>query len=486
MNSIKKNSLSTNMIYQFIYQIVIFVLPLIMAPYLTRKLQENALGIHSYINSIAYYFVIIANLGIVKYGQRLISSNSDEENCLRKSFWSLFAVHVVFSIISLMLYFLYVTCIARENQTLFYIEGIYVLSALFDITWLYFGLENFKIVVKRNLVIKILECICVFTFVNKPEDLWAYTLITATSFLTGQIIVLPHAMKAIRPIKVNIQECSIHIKPLFVLSISVIAITLYTVFDKTLLGVLSTKDNVAFYEYSNRIINIPRTLIGVIGTIMYPRACRLAAKGDFEGQKEYMQYSILLTMIIGIGSVFGLFSIAHPFSILYYGESFSICGNVIIALSPLIIIVGLGDVIRTQYMIPNKMDVIYTICIILNAVINIVLTVVFIPILGIYGAVIGTVSAELFGLLFQGYICRLIINLKSFIFMALYFSLNGLVMFGIVYLIGMIPIDEVILIILKIAIGAIVYGIGTMLYLYRYQKTLFQLIMRKSVSRFVR
>ena len=355
---------------------------------------------------------------------------------------------------------------------------------MFDITWLYYGLENFKSVVIRNFFIKAFECTFVFIFIRSPSDLVKYTVISVVSIILGQVIMIPHALTAIKPIHVDFSDCIIHIKPLFVLSISVIAISLYTVFDKTLLGFLSSKNNVAFYEYSNRIINIPRTLIGVIGTIMYPRACKMAANHDIEGQEKYMKYSFLFTILAGFGAIFGLIAIAQPFAVIYYGKSFEICGDVIISLSPLILIVGLGDIIRTQYMIPNRMDKKYTICIILNAVVNIIFTIILIPIIGIFGAVAGTVSAELFGLIFQSYLCKEILDLKYIVKTSLFFILLGSVMLFVLNILNKIFSVSFFNVALLIIIGIIIYSAGCLLYLYLFEKFLFNTIKMKVLKLF--
>ena len=103
----KKQSIKKNFLLQFFYQFLILVIPLIMSPYLTRVIGSTGLGIYTYSNSIAYYFVILAMLGISRYGQRVIASSSEDEEKLRKSFWSLFVVHAIFSIISIAFYFIF-------------------------------------------------------------------------------------------------------------------------------------------------------------------------------------------------------------------------------------------------------------------------------------------------------------------------------------------------------------------------------------------
>lgn len=479
----RKESLSKNLVFQFLYQGLILVIPLILSPYLTRTLQERALGIYSYTNSIAYYFVILSLLGISRYGQRIISQSADDETLLRKNFWSLFIVHILNSLVVLFLYGLFVLVFTKEDKLIYLIQGFYVASALFDITWLFYGLENFKSVVIKNAVVKIGECILIFVFVHSPSDLWKYTVISTMGLLLGQVVMLPQAIHLVPWMRFARKDMKRHIKPLLVFSISVIAVSLYTVFDKTLLGLLTNKENVAFYEYSNKIITIPKTIIGVVGTVMFPRACRLAAWGDSEGQRKYIGYSFFLTSVIGMGSIMGLIAVGKQFAVLYFGKNFAVCGNIIIALSPLIYIIGIGDIIRTQYMIPNHMDKQFNICILLNALVNIILSTSLIPVVGIYGAVIGTVSAELFGIVFQLIICRKFIQIKDILDTAIPCLAGGVVMFGVIKLLqirignGMLELG------FEILIGMVLYCGLIAGYIKVYQKELYKVILHKIVKK---
>ena len=149
----KNNSVKNNFIYQVLFIGVTMVIPLVVTPFLTRALLEYKIGEFTYSRSITSYFVSFSMVGIVKYGQRLVSQNRDDELKLRKSFWSLYYIHALFSILGLVSYILAVLFIV-ENKNLYWIQSIYVASALFDITWLYYGLEEFRGVVIRMLLLK--------------------------------------------------------------------------------------------------------------------------------------------------------------------------------------------------------------------------------------------------------------------------------------------------------------------------------------------
>lgn len=91
-----EQSIKKNFVFQFSYQILIFVIPLVISPYLTRTLGGEALGIYSFTYSIAYYFLLLANLGIRRHGQRAIAASRNDETKLRKTFWSIYYIHAFF------------------------------------------------------------------------------------------------------------------------------------------------------------------------------------------------------------------------------------------------------------------------------------------------------------------------------------------------------------------------------------------------------
>ena len=167
----KKHGIGANMLIQGIYQFVILGVPLVISPYLTRVLGSESLGVYTYSQSIAYYFVVAAMLGINRHGQRAISAAVDDKRKLCRTFWSLYSVHAAFSVLAAAAYAVFLIFADVENKHIFAIQMLYVLSALFDITWLFYGLENFLSVVIKNTAIKVVELVCIFSFVKSAEDI---------------------------------------------------------------------------------------------------------------------------------------------------------------------------------------------------------------------------------------------------------------------------------------------------------------------------
>lgn len=332
-------------------------------------------------------------------------------------------------------------------------------------TWFFYGIEKFKFVVLENLCVKISELILIFVFVKDKSDLDIYTFIMAISMCLGYLVILPQVIKDVCPIKFGWEDIKIHIKPLFILFMAVIATTVYQIIDKALLGYLSTAENVAYYEYANKIVNVPVNLVYVMGTVLMPRACVYAAKGDKNNQIKYLNYSLNFVSFLGIGAMFGLLSVSRLFSIVYYGRDFSYCGGVMMALSPIIFILGLENIVRTQYMIPNHMDKQYTGCLVITSILNLIVSAILIPCVGVYGVVIGTIVAELVCALIQIKLCESIISTKKIVRNSFPYVIAGVFMYGIIALIKIKYNSSIAHLLIQVLIGGLSYCILTLCYL---------------------
>ena len=465
MKIIKKQSTKSNLIFQTIYQMLLWVVPLVISPFLTRRMGADSLGTYTFINSIAYYFVLFANLGVQKYGQRLIAESRDKENLLQYNFWAVFYNHIISAILSLMIYTIFVLVFAKDNIMIYKIEIIYVASSIFDVTWLFYGLENFKGIAIRNAIVKLFVSVAILSLIRTPSDLNIYTWIMALGELISQLVLMPQVIRQIPLVRVKIRDMIHHVKPLLYFSIAVIAVSLYTIFDKTLLGILASKQDVAFYEYADRIVNVPKTLISIIATVLFPKICNLAVSNKNEEAKKYLNISIILTSCLALGAFFGFISISNEFALLYYGNEFVKTGKIMVCMAPLIYIISIGNMIRLQYMIPYHKDRAYIICICLNAVINLVLSTILIPKIGVYGALVGSLSAEIFGLIFQMIYSRKFISPFIFIRSAVPFICIGMVMFGVISGLNIIWKDKLLFLVLKIVIGGSLYIILSLLYI---------------------
>ncbi|MCD8074216.1 MAG: flippase [Lachnospiraceae bacterium] len=462
----KKNvNLKLNIAYQMFYEVIALCLPLITSPYISRVLGAENLGIYSYTYSIATYFGMFAVLGVKNHGNREIAKSRSDQDKVNHTFSNIYTVQFIASVVVLVVYFIYALFIASEYTVFFIIQGLYVISCLLDISWFFIGLEQIKLTVIRSTVIKILSFVATFVFVRDASDLWKYCLIVAFSAFLSQAALWTYFPRYAKLVKPNGVEVKKQLKPMLILFIPVIAVSIYNVMDKIMVGSMSTKSQLGYYENSEKIINCTKTVMTSFGTVMMPRMSRLAAEKNVQQSKRYMRLSIEAVMFIAFALAFGIGSIANDFSVLYWGEEFAPCGLLLMGLAVSLPFSGFANVIRTQYLIPNNKDNTYIAAVISGAVINAIVNATLIPSQGAFGAVIGTICAEGAVCVIQCFAARKEIEIGVYIRKTVPFLAIGAIMCLCVVLLNRVLNMSLILnLLIEIVVGAVVYLALSLIY----------------------
>lgn len=381
-----------NFLINLVYQVFIFIVPLVTMPYISRVLGADNIGVNAFTYSIVNYFMLATMLGINNYGVREISKASIKgKSCVSKTFSEIYSMQFLLGLAMSLIYCAGVALFASDYKDIFFIQGIFLISSMLDINWLFFGLEQFKITVTRNIIIKLLSLALIYGFVKKGSDLPVYVAILAISALASQLYLWLRAKKYVKLERVKSEDIFKHLKPNLILFIPVIAYSIYRVMDKTMLGSIAGTTSLGYYENAERIINVPVALITALGTVMLPHMSKI--NDDEKAKKKISEtFRLVLTFIVPI--VIGLLFIAKDFSILFFGESFERSGDIIRLLSITAVFAAIANVIRMNYLIPRGMDKIYVTSTIFGAIVNLILNLLLIPRLDYFGACIGTIAAE--------------------------------------------------------------------------------------------
>ena len=461
MNSVKKN-----FSYNIIYQLLTLIMPIITAPYVSRVLGAEGQGIFSYTYSIAQYFILFAMLGVSNYGNRTIAKNRDNKEKISKEFWCLYALQAITTLISSTIYICYVFLFESEYKIYALIQLIYIASAFLDINWFFFGMEKFKLTVTRNIIIKILSVCSIFVFVKEPNDLWKYALIMVGATFISQLTLWPFLKKEIFFVRPRWKDIKKHIKPNLILFIPVIAVSIYKIMDKIMIGMMSTIENVGYYENAEKIINIPLSFITALGTVMLPRMSNLVTKGKKEEINRYINKSMEFVMFMSIPLALGMIAVGATFAPIFFGEEFLMSGYVIQTLAITIIFISWANVIRTQYLIPNERDNIYIQSVCLGALVNVIINSLLIPRYGAVGAAIGTIFAEFSVMFYQTFFVRKELQIKEHLLCFIKFFIKGIIMYVIVKLLEFVIYDKFALLVVQVLTGALVYFALNYKYIY--------------------
>lgn len=437
------------------YQLLMYLFPLVTSAYISRALGGENLGIYSYVNSIVTVCSMFCMLGISNYGNREIAKIRDNKLLLSQTFSSIYSLQLVLSVVVLVVYALAISVIKSDYKLIFWIQILHIISSMLNISWLFFGLEKFKITLTRNFVIKVVSFIFIVIFVKGPQDLWIYTVIMCVTAVLSQGYLLFIAKKYVSFKFTKFAESFKHLKSVLILFIPVVAYSIYRIMDKTMLGAMCEKQQLGFYDNAERIINIPIMVISALGTVMLPHmAHSIANKG--EDYKKTIAFSMKLTASISCFSVAALIIVANDASEILFGSEFIPSGFLVQLLSTTIIASGWANVIRTQYLIPIGKDKVYVTSTILGAVVNLILNFIFIPMYGAVGACIGTIAAEFSIVIYQTLAVRKELELKKYFITYFVMLVKGIISLALIYLSGRWVEHQII----RVAVQAAVFVIS--------------------------
>lgn len=453
-----KDKVVQNYVYHVVYQVFVIFVPLITTPYVSRVLGSTGIGIFSYAESISYFFFLLGSLGCSIYGQREIAyvQNSPRERTL--VFKDMVTIRFLTSLAALAVY-LGLFCFGDgPYRTVFLILSLEVLASAFDISWFFMGIQDFRKTVLRNVVIKLLGVVLIFTCVHSPQDVNLYTLCYAGPVLLSNLALWVYLPRYLTNAKRRRWVELRHLGPMALLFLPQIATEVYTVLDKTMLGILASDvAEVAFYEQSQKMVKIVVRMVTALGIVMLPKISKDFAEGKVQEIQRSIAKSFQFVFLLGSPLMFGLIGMAGTFVPWFFGRGYDKVVLLMQVISPMILFIAISNVIGKEYLLPTKRQKAYTISVVLGAGINVVLNLILIPWLDATGAAIATVFAELGVAAVQGFLVRNLLPLGSYLRGGIRYLAFGGVMCAAVQGLGYVVPMNGVGTLLQVAVGGGIY-----------------------------
>ena len=415
----KKKRIIINYLFNLIYQVYVIIVPLITTPYVARILGPDGIGKYSFSQSRVNYFVLVAGFGFLTYGQREIAKHKDDIEKQSQVFWEIIISRGILVIFVSVVYLLFILAGAfGDYSDLMIAFSVNIIAVGFDICFYFSGNEEFGRLALRNIVLKTVGVVCIFSFVKKKEDLVLYVIINTLIILVSNISLWFYICKKIKIKKISFNRVLLRFREAIIFFIPAIATTIYTIFDKTLIGIMTpgTEDIIIFengkylsetvkrcdlengyYEQAEKIIKLALTIITSLSTVIYSRNSAENEKGNKNEVKNNLYFSASLTWLLSLPMAFGAFSISSNLIPWFLGDGFQKSITLMRILAPLPIFIGFANVIGYQYLMASNREKIYTISVSIAAALNLIINLLLIPTLYSVGAAIGTIFAELSG-----------------------------------------------------------------------------------------
>ena len=418
-----------NFIHNLSYQLLLIIVPMISAPYVSRCLGAANVGTFSYTSSVVSYFTLFVVFGFHVYGQREIARVQNDISTRSQLFYKIQLYKGIFCALVTLIYLAFVSF--QHDYKIFYIiQLITLISTFFDISYFFQGLEIFKILVFLNGIVKVISLICIFLFIHNDSDLNRYILISCLSVLLGNLsmwVFLPRYTSKISRINAISGKEFLIILQLF---LPMISVQIYFNIDKTMLGSMN-KDMVAsgYYEQALKIIRICQTVIISIGGVLISGASRLLSGSLEEEAKKTVQKSIDFALLLASPMTFGLLAIADIFIPLYFGDDYLASTPIVLIMAPILMMSAISNTVSNGLLIPLNRQNFISLSTLIAALVNVLLNFALIPSYSIRGAAVATVFTELCVLILVIYFARDYIFIGKILFSLIKYLLFSFIMY---------------------------------------------------------
>lgn len=456
-------SVKVNYILNLINTGTQMLFPLITFPYVCRVIEADGIGQINFFQSIISYISLFTCLGIPMYAIREIARDRSDVVQMNRTAMEILLLHSMLTLVGYAI--VAILCLTvpqiQVNIPLFLILSLTIFFTAIGCEWFYQGIEDFKYITIRGLIIKTVSVVLLFIFVKSKTDLLYYGCYTVFGVLGGNIFNFFRLRKYIHRENIIFSELHIkrHVKPVLkVFSFSVVT-SIYLQLNTVLLGFLKNTLAVGYFAAATKVMQMLLTMSACLGSVMMPRASHLIAENKKDEFNRLIQKSYDFTLAIALPMTIGLIFCAPSLITALCGVKFehSILPSQIIA--PIILLVAISNVFGIQVLFPKGKINIVTFCCCIGAVADLILNLCLIPFFSYIGTSIAYLGAEVATTVSMYFIGRKYIPIIYFKKSHLTYALGCIVMALALYGISLLQLPTLTILLLQGCCGVLAYFI---------------------------
>lgn len=391
-------SVKTNILLNGINTVTGILFPLITFPYAARILLPEGIGIVNFQMSIINYIVLLTSIGIPMYAIKEVARHQNDRQKRDTTTVEILILSTVLCLIGYVGVWALAEYVPRIHQEakLFYVLSLTIIFTTVGVSWFYQGIEDFKFITIRGIIVRVVSACALFVFVRDADDLIAYGLITVGSTVGNNLINFAHLRKHIEPRNLQITFSGIirHLNPSLKVFVLNLIISLYIHLNSVMLGFLSDDEEVGFFTAGTKITFVALSIIGSLGAVLLPRCSNLIHENRMDEFKVLIDKSVRMLICLSLPIMAGLAILVSPIILAFCGDAFESSEQVMLWTLPIIFFISLTNLMGLQILYPMDKVSIVIKSVTGGALINIVLNLLLIPSYGATGAAIATLCAE--------------------------------------------------------------------------------------------
>lgn len=350
-------SLSKNFIYSCVLTISTYVFPLLVYPYVSRVLGLSNIGIVNFVDNLINYFVLISMMGITTVGVREIAATKEDKTKLNKTFNSLFALTAITTFVSIILLIsvMFIVDELSQFQDLIYIGAIKLIFNLFLIEWFFIGIEDFRFITNRSLIIKTIYVVCIFLFIKDTSDYKIYYILTVATVIINSIINFLYSKRFVE-YRINDISFLPFTRSYLIMGVYALFTNIYTSLNTVWLGLVTNTDQVGYFTTATKLHTIIMAVLLSFTNILFPRMSYLIAEGKKQEFWEKINISLDAIYLFAFPTIAFMITAGPETLHLIVGDGFEGSYLPLRIITPLVLIIGIEQILVIQIMMATHLD----------------------------------------------------------------------------------------------------------------------------------
>lgn len=337
--------------------------------------------------SVVSYFSLIAGLGAAVYAIRECSAVRNDKDKLSDTASQIFSINIITTVIAYILLALTLAFYDKlENyRLLIAVQSLSILATAFGADWINSAMEDFKYITIRSVGFQLLSLVLMFAFVHRPEDYLIHAVIALVSTAGANIANIWYRRKYCR-IRFTLGiEWRRHFAPISVLFVMILAQTIFSSVDSTMLGLMHGDREVGIYSAANKMSNIIAQLVASVLWVVMPRMAYYFAEEDYGQINELLRKILGFHALLGIPCAVGTFMLSDEIVLIVSGSGFAEASEVLkVLMVGMVFTLFGGSFLGNAILLPSKKENIFMAVCCVAAVVNVLTNYIFIP---KYGAI---------------------------------------------------------------------------------------------------
>ena len=388
-------SIKKNFAYKSVLTLSTYLINFITFPYVARVLGVERIGLVNFVDNTVNYFLLFATMGVGLLGVREIAAVKDDKERRDQVYSNVLALNLLFTLVSLGIYLLCVVTIPKlcQYDELFYIGTAKILFTVFLVEWFFTGVENFRYITLRSILIKVLYIISVFLFVRDTSDYRLYFILTVGVVVLNALINQLYILEFVRVRWNNIQLFK-YLKQNVTLGIYTLMTSMYLTFNVMYLGLVSNNTEVGYYTTAFKLYSVVLGFFTAFTNVMLPRMSSLLANGEKDRFQELVNRSFSVMATCCIPLILCSMILAPQIIYILSGPGYEGAILPMRIIMPAAFAVGMAQVLAIQVLMPMKKDKVLLVASIIGAVVSLLINLLVIPSLASAGSAIVLVCSE--------------------------------------------------------------------------------------------